>query len=132
MGQERLSKQTDGFSDRSQISDSQDQLVANQDQLVAWQRAEKQNKWHKAAQIEFEATVTDTLNEQLTGVMAVFQQDVQNRRVISSQLQVTQLDVEGNRHDLEARCRVFEMQMTATEDRTGLGGSEDAGSSAEV
>lgn len=58
--------------------------------------------------------MTDTLNGQLKGVMAAIQQEVQNRRVISSQLQVTQLDVEANRHDLEARCREFEMQMTAT------------------
>jgi hypothetical protein len=79
----------------------------------------------KAAQIVFEETVTDSLNGQLRGVMAAIQQEVQNL-----QLQVTRLDVEANRHDLEAICGEFEMQMAATDYRTGRGGSEDAGTSA--
>jgi hypothetical protein len=62
-----------------------------QDQLVPCQRELKNEiSAVKAAQNEFEETITNMLDRQLKGIMSVVQQQPQSLCKVSSELQVTQ------------------------------------------
>jgi hypothetical protein len=70
---------------------------------------EKQNKYHHSWPSGFERKITNMLDKQFMGIIAVVKRKVQNPcEKFCSELQVI-------RHDLEAMCQEYEIQLAATE-----------------